>query len=70
MNISHDKDANALYITLRKAPAASTVELSERLLADIDVDGNVIGIEMLNVSRQLKKKHIPSFVQQVVLGNA
>lgn len=68
MHISHDNEANALYIRLRKAGIAKTVELSDRLIADLDADGNVLCLEMLNVSQQLKNKHIPSFMQQVLLG--
>jgi uncharacterized protein YuzE len=68
MNIDYDNIANALYIRLRKAGVAKTVELSDRLIADLDKDGNVLGIEMLNVSQQLKKKSIPSFVQNIMMG--
>ena len=47
MKISYDKIADAMYLNLRKDKISKTVEITNRLLADVDKKGNVIGIEML-----------------------
>ena len=58
MKISYDKMADALYIYLRKGKVAKTIKATSRLLIDVDKRGNVLGIEMLDVSRQIPKKEI------------
>jgi len=37
---------------------AKTKKVTSRLLIDVDKRGNVLGIEMLDVSRQIPKKEI------------
>jgi len=58
MKISYDKMADALYIYLRKGKVAKTKKVTSRLLIDVDRKGNVLGIEMLDVSHQIPKKEI------------
>lgn len=58
MKISYDKMADALYIYLRKGKVAKTKKVTSRLLVDVDENGNVLGIEMLDVSQQIPKKEI------------
>jgi uncharacterized protein YuzE len=58
MKITYDKMADALYIYLRKGRVAKTKKVTSRLLIDVDKKGNVLGIEMLEVSRQIPKKEI------------
>lgn len=52
MNIQYDKVADAMYVKLSTAKVAKTVEISDNLIADLDAQGNTIGIEMLDVSSQ------------------
>jgi len=58
MKISYDKIADALYIYLRKGKVAKTKKVTTRLLIDLDKKGNVLGVEMLDVSHQIPKKEI------------
>ena len=58
MKISYDKTADAMYIYLRKGKVAKTVKINNRVFVDVDKKGNVIGIEMLDVSHQIPKKEI------------
>jgi len=58
MKISYDKIADALYIYLRSGKVAKTKKVTSRLLIDMDRKGNVLGIEMLDVSHQIPKKEI------------
>jgi uncharacterized protein YuzE len=52
VKIEYDKEANALYITLREARIASTNEVTDNLIVDLDAEGSPVGIEILHV-RQL-----------------
>jgi len=58
MKIQYDKLADAMYIYLRKGKVAKTIKLNNRVFVDVDKKGNVIGIEMLDVSHQIPKKEI------------
>ncbi len=56
MEISYDKDADALYITLGKGPFAKNKKLDDYTILDLDEDDKVIGIEFLSVSERLPKE--------------
>lgn len=58
MRISYDKVADAMYIYLKKGKVTRTIKINSRVFVDIDKKGNVIGIEMLDVSHQIPKKEI------------
>jgi len=58
MRIQYDKLADAMYIYLRKGKVSKTIKLNNRVFVDVDKKGNVIGIEMLDVSHQIPKKEI------------
>ena len=54
MDITYDKQADAMYIYLQKGKkVARTVELADLLLADLDRKGRVIGVEIIGASRQI-----------------
>ncbi len=56
MKITHDKAADALYVTFKKGVVSHTVKLDDRLLVDTDKKGNIVGIEILNASTQIANK--------------
>lgn len=58
MKIEYDKIADAMYIYLKKAKVHKMVKMQDRLIVDVDKKGNVIGIEVLNISSQIPKKSI------------
>ncbi len=58
MKIQYDKLADAMYIYLRKGKVAKTIKLNDRAFIDVDKKGNMIGIEMLDVSHQIPKEEI------------
>jgi len=58
MRIKYDKIADAMFIYLRKGIVAKTVKVNSRFLVDMDGKGNVIGIEMLGISKQVPKREI------------
>ncbi len=56
MDITYDKKADAMYIYFQKdVKVARTVELADLLIADLDKKGNVIGVEVLDASHQIKR---------------
>ncbi len=59
LEISHDPDVDALYITLNHGEIVHTEILDDYRLIDYDLDGRVIGIELLNVSRGVQLQHLP-----------
>ena len=56
MRITYDKEADAMYLYFQSSKkVARTVELSDLLIADLDKQGKVIGVEVLCASRQIGK---------------
>ncbi len=53
MKINYDKVADAIYFRMSEGNVAKTIKMSDRLVADIDSNGNTVGIEMLDASNQL-----------------
>lgn len=58
--MTYDKEADAAYFKVRKGRVARTVELQNWLLADVDKNGVLLGVEMLFMSDRIPKKNIPS----------
>lgn len=48
MQAKYDKQAQALYISLKKGEVKSTVKLRDDLLVDVDANNDVLGIEFLH----------------------
>jgi uncharacterized protein YuzE len=48
--IELDADANLLYLRLGDRPIASTIEVDEDVLVDLDEIDQVVGIEFLNAA--------------------
>lgn len=53
MEIKYDKQADARYIRLRKGNIDRTKKEKDWLLFDLDKEGNILGIEVLNASKNL-----------------
>ncbi|PIP31703.1 DUF2283 domain-containing protein [bacterium (Candidatus Gribaldobacteria) CG23_combo_of_CG06-09_8_20_14_all_37_87_8] len=58
MKIQYDKIADAMYIYFKKGAVAQTKKISNRVLLDLDKEGNVLGMELLVASSQMSKKEI------------
>ncbi len=55
VRVEYDKKADAMYIWLRKAKYDISEELSENVIIDLDKKGRIIGIEVLDVSKNVGK---------------
>jgi uncharacterized protein YuzE len=65
MEITYDKKANAIYIGLRKGEFAANKKIDDFTIFDLDKDGNILGIELLQVS----KRFPPESLLQVQVRN-
>jgi uncharacterized protein YuzE len=52
MKIEYDKEVDALYVRLQEKYVARTVEIEEGLNLDIDDEGKLIGLEVLDATRR------------------
>jgi uncharacterized protein YuzE len=52
MKIEYDQQADAMYIRLRAGDVAESEEVRPGVVLDFDAQGQVLGIEMLDVSKR------------------
>jgi len=53
MKIESDQQADAMYIRLRAGDVAESEEVRPGVVLDFDAQGQVLGIEMLDVSKRI-----------------
>lgn len=63
--INYDKDADALYIEFRKAKFGENKKVDDFTIIDLDKQGKIIGIEILNASKRIP----PGSLSEVHLKN-
>lgn len=69
MRITYDPEVDALYIELRKASAEDSVDLEEGVTADLDEEGHLIGLEVLDASQRLGSDALTSVaLERLPLG--
>lgn len=54
MRIEYSKDVDALYIRLREAKIADSMDIEEGVTADLDEKGHIVRIEILDASEKLE----------------
>ncbi len=64
MNVTYDPKADAMYIYFSDKKSTNTVELRDDLLVDY-AGTEMIGIEVLDVSKKVAKKDIMSLTLSV-----
>ena len=55
MKLKIDNEADALYLTLDESEAVESEEVSPGIIVDYNADNNVVGIEMLYLSKRTPK---------------
>ncbi|HLC56381.1 MAG TPA: DUF2283 domain-containing protein [Candidatus Nanoarchaeia archaeon] len=65
MEITYDKDADAIYIEFSNAEFSKNKKIDEQTIIDIDKNDQIIGIEILDVSKRIPK----NFLQSVKVRN-
>ena len=53
MKIEYDQEADALYIQLRAVEPDDNIDIEEGVTVDLDKEGHIIGIEILDASERL-----------------
>ena len=54
MKIEYSKEVDALYIRLREAKIADSMDIEEGVTVDLDDNGHIVGIEILDASEKLE----------------
>ena len=65
MEITFDKEADAVYIEFSSEDFASNKKMDDSTILDLDAKGNIVGIELLNVSKRIPK----DFLSEVNVKN-
>lgn len=55
MKITFDKEADAMYIEVSDEEFAKNKKIDNETIIDLDKNGKIIGIELLNVSKRMTK---------------
>ncbi|MCL6447427.1 MAG: DUF2283 domain-containing protein [Armatimonadetes bacterium] len=58
MRIEYRKDADALYFSIKEGYVAKSKEVEEGVVLDFDEKGNLVGVEILDVSVRYKLSDI------------
>lgn len=70
MKLNYHPETDSLYIDLSSKTSAESKEVSEVVVLDCDIDGNVVGIDIDNASKKLNLRELiidkmPSEVQTI-----
>mgnify|MGYP001626250812 CR=1 FL=1 len=52
MRVRFDLESDALYIRFSESPIAESEEVKEGIILDFDDEGHLVGMEILNFTRQ------------------
>ncbi|HXG38824.1 MAG TPA: DUF2283 domain-containing protein [Bacteroidota bacterium] len=58
MKIEYDREVDALYIRLQEKMVARTTELEDGIYIDLDENGKLIGLEILDATQRYPKADI------------
>ena len=58
MKIEYDKEVDALYIRIQEKEVVRTQEVSDGVNLDFDVEGRLIGLEVLGASKKYPSSDI------------
>ena len=67
MKITYDKEVEALYIRLTNKRIKYTEELAPNIIVDYSEDNKPVGIEILNVRKELNKSSIKELSKLILL---
>lgn len=64
MKIEYDPEADALYIQIREARPADNLDIEDGVTVDIDAQGHIVGLEILDASKRLSPADLSSITIQ------
>jgi uncharacterized protein YuzE len=62
MILTYDKEVDALYIQLRNVKPSHGVDIEEGVTVDLDDNGHIVGIEILDAAERLGKEGLHSVI--------
>jgi len=68
MKIKVDREADALYLTLDESGAVESEEVSPGIIVDYNAQNQVVGIEMLFLSKRVPKLDLDRLMFETVPG--
>ena len=60
MKIEYDPEADALYIQIRQARSSDNIDIEEGVTVDVDDQGHIVGVEILDASQRLSPSDLGS----------
>ena len=69
MKITIDKEANAMYIEVSDEKFAKNRKIDDETILDLDAEGKIIGIELLNLSERMTKDFLSDIRVQNLVSN-
>jgi uncharacterized protein YuzE len=60
MKIEYDPEADALYIQIRQAPPSDNIDIEEGVTVDVDDQGHIVGVEILDASQRSSPSDLAS----------
>jgi uncharacterized protein YuzE len=70
VRVEYSKKSDALYIWLRRAKYDISEELAENVIMDLDKRGRIIGIEVLDASKNIGKELVTKILETEKLVTA
>lgn len=64
MQITYDLASRATYIRIRKGDVARTVDVSDTVMVDLDIDSNPLGVEFLTLPVDISPASIEAVVER------
>lgn len=61
MKVSYDKEADVVYIEIAEGEADGVIEVKEGINIDISKNGNILGIELLDASKNISLNSLFSY---------
>ena len=58
MRLKVDKESDALYLRLDEAAVVESEEVQPGIVLDYDATGNVVGVEILNLSKRVAPERL------------
>jgi len=62
MKLKVDQAADALYLTIEDSPVAESQEVAPGVILDFNVRGEVVGVEILGLSKREEKLNLKELV--------
>ena len=70
MEITYDKDADAMYIRFWDGEFGSNKVIDRETIVNLDKKGNILGIELLSVSKRIPSKSLSEISVKNLIGVA